>query len=80
MGETTTPEFEIAALSVAEAARYLGLGQSSVWQAIREQRLSARKNGRRTLVLKRDAISFLQELPRAGKQDPSPLKTPRNPR
>jgi excisionase family DNA binding protein len=52
-------------MSVEETARFLGLGQSSIWRAIREQRLAARKSGRRTLILKEDALAYVRNLPRA---------------
>jgi excisionase family DNA binding protein len=66
MSDTTTPEAATAAMSVEETARFLGLGQSSVWREIREHRLAARKCGRRTLILREDALSYLRDLPRAG--------------
>jgi excisionase family DNA binding protein len=65
MSETAT-EIEIAAMSVEEAARFLGLGQSSIWREIREHRLAAKKCGRRTLVMREDALAFLRDLPRAA--------------
>jgi excisionase family DNA binding protein len=66
MSDTITPQAETAAMSVEETARFLGLGQSSVWREIREHRLAARKCGRRTLILREDALSYLRDLPRAG--------------
>jgi excisionase family DNA binding protein len=66
MSDTNSAKIEIAAMSVEEAARFLGLGQSSIWRAIREQQLAARKHGRRTLIMKEDALAYLRELPRAG--------------
>jgi excisionase family DNA binding protein len=66
MSETTAPEIQSAAMSVEETARFLGLGQSSIWREIREHRLAARKCGRRTLILREDALSYLRDLPRAA--------------
>jgi excisionase family DNA binding protein len=66
MSDSTAPLVETAAMSVEETARFLGLGQSSIWREIREQRLAARKCGRRTLILREDALSYLRDLPRAA--------------
>jgi excisionase family DNA binding protein len=66
MSDTSSSQVESAAMSVEETARFLGLGQSSIWREIREHRLAARKCGRRTLILKEDALTYLRELPRAG--------------
>lgn len=37
-------------MSVAEAARFLGISRWSIFQGLRDGKLSARKFGRRTLV------------------------------
>jgi excisionase family DNA binding protein len=66
MSDTTRPTVEAAAMSVEETARFLGMGQSSIWREIREHRLPAVKCGRRTLVTREDAIAFLRHLPRIG--------------
>ncbi len=57
---------DTAALSVPEAARYLAVGEGSIWKAIRESKLPARKLGARTLILRADADSFLTNLPQIG--------------
>jgi excisionase family DNA binding protein len=54
------------AMSVEEAAGFLGVGRTSVYAAIADGRLKARKLGSRTLVLTDDAKSFLESLPRAA--------------
>jgi excisionase family DNA binding protein len=54
------------AMSVEEAARFLGVGRTSVYAAIADGRLKARKLGSRTLVLTDDAKSFLESLPCTG--------------
>jgi excisionase family DNA binding protein len=66
MSDTPASQIETAAMSVEDTARFLGLGQSSVWREIREHRLAARKCGRRTLILREDALSYLRDLPRAA--------------
>ena len=57
---------EILALSLKDAARAAGLGKSALYEAIAERRLTARKFGRRTLVLKADLEAFLRHLPRVA--------------
>jgi excisionase family DNA binding protein len=66
MSDVTASGVDKAAMSVEETAQFLGLGQSSVWREIREHRLAARKCGRRTLILREDALSYLRDLPRTG--------------
>jgi excisionase family DNA binding protein len=51
------------AYSVAETARLAGLGRDTVYQAIREGQLIARKCGRRTLINHADLEAFLRSLP-----------------
>jgi excisionase family DNA binding protein len=50
-------------MSVEEAARFLGVGRTSIYAAIADGRLKARKLGSRTLILADDAKSFLASLP-----------------
>lgn len=52
------------AFSVDEFAAASGLGRVTLYEAIKKQRLLARKCGTRTLILRDDAIAFLQNLPR----------------
>lgn len=52
-----------AAVSINEAAARAGFGRDKIYQAIRDGRLSARKFGRRTLILTADLDKFLEELP-----------------
>ncbi|SFK79199.1 helix-turn-helix domain-containing protein [Methylocapsa palsarum] len=40
-----------------------GIGRTTVFQEIAEGRLKARKIGRRTIILKDDAIAWLTSLP-----------------
>jgi excisionase family DNA binding protein len=55
-----------AAYSVAEALVRLNLSRDTFYKLIREGRLSARKVGRKTLVLDTDLRAFLEGLPKIG--------------
>jgi excisionase family DNA binding protein len=55
-----------AGMSVEEAARFLGLGRSLIFNEIKSGRLIARKAGRRTIVARDDALAYLRSLPVAG--------------
>lgn len=54
------------AMSVREAAAYLGAGESTIWKAVRERRLRALKMGRSTRILRKDADAFISSLPALG--------------
>lgn len=51
------------AFSVLEAARAAAVGRSTVYEAIRNHELIARKAGRRTVILAADLTAWLQALP-----------------
>ena len=51
------------AFTLEQAGLVAGIGRSAVAIAVREGRLSARKCGRRTLVLRSDLQAFLTALP-----------------
>jgi excisionase family DNA binding protein len=55
-----------AAHSIAETCALTGLGRDSIYTAIRDGHLVARKFGRRTLVTDDDLRRFLTGLPHAG--------------
>jgi excisionase family DNA binding protein len=52
--------------SIAETCALTGLGRDTVYAAIRDGLLVARKVGRRTIVVDDDLRQFLAALPRAG--------------
>jgi excisionase family DNA binding protein len=52
------------AFSIMEVTASTGLGRDTVYKAIREGRLIARKFGRRTLITERDLRAFLDGLPK----------------
>lgn len=54
-----TPSLPPAAGTVPKAAKYMGVGESTVWKLIREKKLPAVRIGRRTLVRFRDADALL---------------------
>lgn len=51
------------AFSVAEAAVHADVCRDTIYSAIREGNLRARKAGRRTLILRADLEAYLQNLP-----------------
>jgi excisionase family DNA binding protein len=57
-----------AAFSVAEVLARVPIGRDSLYKAIREKRLIARKNGKRTLILASDLEQFLKSLPQIGSE------------
>ena len=61
----TQPQFISvrAAYSIAEVMTQSGLGRDTIYKAIHEGRLKARKLGRRTVVLAGDLQAFLEALP-----------------
>jgi excisionase family DNA binding protein len=52
------------AYSVDEVAEKVGVGRDAVYDAIREERLIARKWGRRTLITVTALRTFLESLPK----------------
>lgn len=53
----------VGGMSVEEAARFLGIGRSLVFEEIKAGRLIARKAGRRTIITYDDALGYLNSLP-----------------
>ena len=58
-----TPTSNFYALSISDACEMAGVGRTTVYAAIAEGRLKARKLGRRTLILRDDLMHFLVALP-----------------
>ena len=52
-----------AAYSIAEVIALSGLGRDTIYKAIHQGQLKARKLGRRTVVLASDLQAFLESLP-----------------
>ena len=57
------PDLQPEGLSIPEACRVAGLGRTKIYQAIADGRLTARKAGKRTLILRADLDRFLKTLP-----------------
>ncbi|MCO6389048.1 helix-turn-helix domain-containing protein [Aliihoeflea sp. 40Bstr573] len=60
---------ETSALSIAQTARLLGIGRSTLYCIIKEGRLPVRKLGKRTLILRRDLEHFIASLPTSTDPD-----------
>ena len=58
-----TAKFCPDALSISEACEMASVGRSTIYTAIAEGSLKARKLGRRTLILRDDLSHFLVALP-----------------
>ena len=58
-----TANFYPDALSIPDACEMASVGRSTIYAAIAEGRLKARKLGRRTLILRDDLTYFLVALP-----------------
>jgi Helix-turn-helix domain len=63
MDDTTS---STAAYSIADVMARVPIGRDSIYKAIREKRLIARKNGKRTIILASDLGTFLRALPQMG--------------
>ena len=60
-----SPNVQYPTLSILQAGRFLGCGRSLIYSLIGSGDLPARKLGRRTVVLRRDAEALLERLPLA---------------
>ena len=59
---------DISALSIAQTARLLGIGRSTLYCIIKAGRLPVRKLGKRTLIMREDLDHFVETLPRTSTQ------------
>jgi excisionase family DNA binding protein len=55
------------AMSVEEAAKAAGVGRTLLFEEIRKGRITARKVGRRTIIMTDELDAWLKALPTAGK-------------
>jgi excisionase family DNA binding protein len=53
-------------MSIAEAVEITSIGRSTLYLAIKEKKLVARKVGRKTIIMREDLDSFLASLERAA--------------
>ena len=58
---------EPIALQIPDAVKLSGVGRTSLYAAIKDGKLTARKTGRRTLILATDLRAWLENLPFAGR-------------
>jgi excisionase family DNA binding protein len=66
-----TTEIRRRAHSLDEVCALTGLGRDSIYSAIRDGHLVARKFGRRTIITDDDLRQFLAELPRSNGRRPA---------
>ena len=62
------PTMEKLGFTIPEAAALSSLGQTSIYKAIREGQLRTRKYGTRTIIMRADLASFLENLPNGPEQ------------
>ena len=53
----------VLAHSIAETSSIVGVGRTSLYQAIHSGALRAIKSGRRTLILRSDLLQWMESLP-----------------
>jgi len=57
------PTVEKLAFTIQEAAAVASIGQTSLYKAISDKQLKARKYGTRTIITRTDLQAFLDSLP-----------------
>lgn len=60
---TLNPSAGRGGMSIEEAAEFIGIGRTSIYEEIGTGRLTARKLGKRTIILFEDAQNYLRGLP-----------------
>ena len=60
---------DFSTLSIAQTARFLGIGRSTLYNLIKDGRLPVRKLGKRTLIIRDDLDHFVASLPVKGPRD-----------
>lgn len=58
--------------SIQEVCALTGIGQTKIYEAIKNGLLNAKKYGRRTIILNDDLQKFLQNLPDINQDHPPP--------
>jgi excisionase family DNA binding protein len=59
-------EFQREGLSVSEACHIAGVGRTKLYEFLSSGALTARKVGKKTLILRQDLMRFLANLPKAA--------------
>jgi excisionase family DNA binding protein len=62
----SSPNTDREGLTISDAASILGVGRSTIYKMIKDRRLTARKLGARTIILRTDLMAFLAALPAAA--------------
>jgi excisionase family DNA binding protein len=57
------------AYTIEQAAEAAGVGRSTIYEEIRDKRLTARKLRRRTIITGDDLLTWLQGLPKVSGED-----------
>jgi excisionase family DNA binding protein len=75
--ERAEPLSEKEGFSIPESCHIIGAGRSTIYKALETGELAALKLGRRTIILKRELLRFLSELPAAnfGIKQPGTLES-----
>lgn len=50
-------------LSIKDACRFLSIGRTTLYALLKEEKIKARKLGKRTLIPHEEIISFINDLP-----------------
>lgn len=64
--KTQSPVIAPRALTVIDAAAYLGIRRGLLYRLVSEGKISARKNGGRTIFLREELDRYLDQLPQIG--------------
>ena len=63
--DTTVKELQREGLSISEACHIAGLGRTKLYEFLASGALTARKAGKKTLILRQELMGFLANLPKA---------------
>jgi excisionase family DNA binding protein len=68
-GRRITSNWKKLAYTIEQAAEAAGVGRSTIYEEIRDKRLTARKLRRRTIITGDDLLTWLQSLPKVTGED-----------
>lgn len=55
-------------LSIKDACHFLSIGRTTLYALLKEEKIKARKLGKRTLIPHEEIISFINDLPQQQQQ------------